>query len=429
MAQTDDLAQYAVKPQASDDLAKYAARKAPQPGMLDREIPLTSYGNAILSGLQSVGRGVRDAIVGAGKTLNPLENEGENLPPVSAFTPLGDLPVPRPIVRIGKSVSNLYDMAKQVPGAVHDINASPDPLGTYAKVAQETAGQGAGQALTALATEGAARLIPKVAEPVAARIYQSALKPSVALGPERIGRIVGTALDEGIRVSPGGLEKLGSNIDDVNAEIGDVINRNPGRVISKGSVLQRLNPVVSRFSEQVNPSSDLNAISESGREFADTAPSDIPGPEAQRMKIGTYRSIGGKNYGELGSAATESQKALARGLKEELASQYPELNELNARDSRLLDLEDALERAVARSGNRALMGVGAPAVGVGTRILTGSNPLALTAAGAKWALTDPEVASRLAIALKRTGAAVARPGVGAGVAGISQIPADQANAR
>jgi hypothetical protein len=42
----------------------------------------------------------------------------------------------------------------QIAGAIHDINQSDDPLGTYLKIAQKTVAQGAGQALTALAGEG-----------------------------------------------------------------------------------------------------------------------------------------------------------------------------------------------------------------------------------------------------------------------------------
>lgn len=45
----------------------------------------------------------------------------------------------------------------QAYGAVKDIDASSDPLGTYANIAEDTAAQGAGQAITAMGTEGAMR--------------------------------------------------------------------------------------------------------------------------------------------------------------------------------------------------------------------------------------------------------------------------------
>lgn len=111
------------------DSANTTSTPTEQPGILDREIPLTSYGNATLSGLQSVGRGVRDAVQGVGQmVMHPIDT--------------------------AKGIAQLPAQAAQVPAAVSDINQSPDPTGTYAKVAQETAGQGAGQALVALGTEG-----------------------------------------------------------------------------------------------------------------------------------------------------------------------------------------------------------------------------------------------------------------------------------
>lgn len=101
----------------------------PQPGFLDKDIPLDSYGNATLSGVQSIGRGLRGAFQGIEQTIaHPIDTL--------------------------KGVADLPSQAAQVPGAIKDINASPDPTGTYAKVAQETAGQGAGQALLALGTDG-----------------------------------------------------------------------------------------------------------------------------------------------------------------------------------------------------------------------------------------------------------------------------------
>ena len=129
------------------------------------------------------------------------------------------------------------------------------------------------------------------------------------------------------------------------------------------------------------------------------------------MKQGTYQQLRGK-YGELGSAATESQKALASGLKEELANAYPELSKLNATDSRLIDLNDALEKAVLRSGNREPLSIGGPVVGTAAKLATGSNAAMMGAYGLKEALRNPLVKSRLAIALNSTGRVIARPSVG-----------------
>lgn len=115
-----------------------------QPGFLDKEIPLDSYTHATESGLQSIGRGVRGAISGAWNTVKTAANAWND-----PKADVGDTVLPDPHL-------------EQVSGAVKDINASPDPLGTYAKVGQETAGQGAGAALTALAGEAAGPVAGKI---------------------------------------------------------------------------------------------------------------------------------------------------------------------------------------------------------------------------------------------------------------------------
>jgi hypothetical protein len=62
-----------------------------------------------------------------------------------------------------RSIASIPSQAAQVPAAIRDINASPDPLTHYADAAQDTASQGAGQALTALATAGVGKVATEAA--------------------------------------------------------------------------------------------------------------------------------------------------------------------------------------------------------------------------------------------------------------------------
>lgn len=159
----------------------------PAPSYLDREIPLSDHWAATESGAQSIGRGLRDAVVGAWK--------GASAKPEGTLETIGNIVAPGigvPAIRAVKGLAPLTQ-AGAVPEAIHDINQSDDPVGTYAKAAQETAGQGAGQALTALAAHG----VGEGAEPVA-RITKPIVK-AVAGGvrdvatPENIGTAVGGA--------------------------------------------------------------------------------------------------------------------------------------------------------------------------------------------------------------------------------------------
>jgi hypothetical protein len=233
--------------------------------------------------------------------------------------------------------------------------------------------------------------------------YQSALKPSTTLSEAERGAVVNTGLQEKIPVTQGGLDKLGGLIDDLNDKISATIATDPNRPINKFAVTSRLGGTAKKFATQVNPESDLNAISESGNEFLRNQPNDIPAADAQALKQGTYRALGDKAYGELKGATIESQKSLARGLKEEIATQFPEINDLNAQDSRAINLQDSLERAVNRIGNHQLLGIGTPIAAGAAKAVTGSNKVAAVAGLLKAVLDNPAVKSNLAIALKARG--------------------------
>jgi hypothetical protein len=133
--------------------AQGAPAKAEEPGFLDKDIPLAGpWYNPTLSGLQSVGRGFREV---GHAIAHPIDAATETV----------------------KSLANLPYEAASVPGAIRDINASPDPLAHYARAAQDTAGEGAAQAATGAATEGLIKAAPPIA-----RAVGGAAKPIVRGG-------------------------------------------------------------------------------------------------------------------------------------------------------------------------------------------------------------------------------------------------------
>jgi DNA repair exonuclease SbcCD ATPase subunit len=210
-----------------------------------------------------------------------------------------------------------------------------------------------------------------------------------------------------------------------------VIDDGEGVTISRQKVASRTRDAEKTFAKQVNNESDLAAIKNSRAEFlrkheirapfTKIAPSlegpgytpvgkgvkkyaqPIPAAEAQAEKIGTYLQLRGK-YGQLGSAEVEAQKALARGLKEELAEAFPKLKELNARDSRLLQLQTALERATKRINNREQLPIGS-----------------VTLSTIKSIVDSPTIKSHLAIALARAGDKNAPRTVSRGMAALNAL--------
>lgn len=112
-------------------------------GFLDRmsNQPLTSHTAATEAGLANVAQGVVQGVKGAYNTV---------MHPIDTVKGLAQLPA----------------QAAQVPGAIKDINASSDPLGTYADVAAKTAGQAGGQALVAAATPAVLKGVGKAVSAV-----------------------------------------------------------------------------------------------------------------------------------------------------------------------------------------------------------------------------------------------------------------------
>lgn len=236
------------------------------------------------------------------------------------------------------------------------------------------------------------------------KLYESAMKPSTTFTEAERAKLVQTGLENEIPVTKGGLEKLSDLVDDLDSATAKIIKgaNNQGATINKYAVTGRLGDTAQRFATQVNPEADLSAIAKSGNEFLDTQPNQIPAAQAQAMKSGTYTQLRGK-YGELGSATIEAQKALARGIKEELIGQFPELKTLGQQEGALLQLQPVLERAVNRIANHQIIGIGTPIAAGAAKAVTGSTGIGAVTGLLKAVLDDPMVKSRLAIALSRTG--------------------------
>jgi hypothetical protein len=174
-------------------------------------IPLDSYWHATLHGLANVGQGVAQGVQGA---VGLVKSFGSAEGPVGA---------------IGKQVVDTAKQAAQVPSAIKDINASPDPVGTYLRAASDTAGQAGGQAALAVATEGAikgageiAKQIPteaRVAEGIKATVPEARSLPNnaVAAGDKVFRAVAPVATDAAARtnihVASGDLAEISKKVD------------------------------------------------------------------------------------------------------------------------------------------------------------------------------------------------------------------------
>lgn len=192
------------------------------------------------------------------------------------------------------------------------------------------------------------------------RLMQSAIKPTTAdLRTGKAKQAVQTMLEEGVNptmqrtIFGRGLDTLKEKVGNLNNQISDIIQNSKGNV-SKSSVLSYLDDLERKAMQQVNPTSDLKAIQNVRDEFIShplAQGETIPVQLAQKLKSGTYKAVGAKSYGELGSTATEAQKQLARGLKEEVAMAEPSVAALNAQESTLLNALNVSERRALQELN------------------------------------------------------------------------------
>lgn len=391
-------------------------------------MPGTTEGAGLMEGLAEydkasggeIGGGVHDILKGnVAKGLHRIiSGTGSSLAPVAALAaPAAVAAAP---VATGLSVAGGAVGSKVAHAGAEALGASPDQADLAGDVGGFAGGY-AGAKLPAIA--GKVALLGRTPE----EAYQSALKPSTTIPPAKVQSIVQTGLKEGIPVSGAGLDKIGAALDDLHAKVTAEIGAGQGKTVNPYSVASRLSDTAQTFSKQVNPNADLNAISDAGNEFLENNPGPIPAADAQAMKVGTYRQLSSKAYGEMQTATKESQKALARGIKEELAQQFPELTQLNAQESKFYDLEGVLEKAVNRIGNHQLLGIGTPIAAGAAKAVTGSSKVGAVAGIMKAVVDNPMVKSRLAIAISHTGVvpSVANARVLAFANGLAQAASSQ----
>jgi hypothetical protein len=121
--------------------------------------PLTSYGAANRAAIGGLVDDTIDTVKGAVQSFDPRPQSPEEQHVLSS--PWGGIG-PMYVYRMLHSLAPAARAAihpSEIAAAIHDINSSQDPTGTYLKIAQKTASQGAGQAVTALAT---GKAIPKI---------------------------------------------------------------------------------------------------------------------------------------------------------------------------------------------------------------------------------------------------------------------------
>lgn len=349
-----------------------------------------------------------------------LASEAQNYPkvPIQARTALEGIgtmipgPAAIPGYVAGKKLSNIAEAAAGTrPTSIMGEIASL-PQDVSEGVQNWAIGSAIGKGIE-YGAKGLSKLAPK--------LYESALKIPPSVDKKIRGAAVKTGIEGEYAVSSQGLRKLDTDITTINKSISSSIDdfmKETSRIkslnkkagynkyivpeIHMQDVVTRLDQLKSYY-KQLPPGRAkpfIEDIDEIGRQYL-TQKEPMSLGRAQEMKQAIYR-LNKKHYGDMKSTAIEADKAIARGLKEEIVNIHPELKNLNVQDSALLNLETVLERAVNRSRNYDVIKLGDQIVGVGGAVMGGPAGAA-TAGMAKHFMEAPAVKSRLAFALNKAG--------------------------
>ncbi len=249
-------------------------------------------------------------------------------------------------------MSDIDKGANYAGGLATDLTGSPG-VGTAVNTAI--------QALPMAVGAPIGQMVQKPVNAFSKWLMQSAVKPgAAALRKGQGDRAVQTLLDEGITVSRGGADKLRGLGEEQNRLAAAELAKYPNAQISKNAVASRLGDTERKFQAQVNPQADLAAI-----EGVDTSflmhpqlagRPTMPLQLAQELKQGTQRQLREK-YGEMGAASTEAQKALARGLREEIERVAPGVGPTNERASDFWNALRVVEPRALQAGNNNIGGL------------------------------------------------------------------------
>lgn len=109
----------------------------------------------------------------------------------------------------------------------------------------------------------------------------------------------------------------------------------------------------------------------------------IPATRAQAMKKAIWQELAPNDFGTVAEGYKQARKAEGMGLKEQLEGLFPRIQHLNAQEGKLLEARPELNRAINRTENRDVLGIGAPIASGAVGALTGSKGLSIAAALAK----------------------------------------------
>lgn len=259
----------------------------------------------------------------------------------------------------------------------------------------------------------------------AQRMYQSALglntgfsnNSKARFSPEEVLAMTREGVDSRIPVTSSGWKKADEMVFDLNRQIDDAIDAADAagvkvdpEQIAKGALWSDARADIR---QSVNPERDLRSFDNAVGEYLDYHGADDSVRGAQESKKATYRQNEARyrnNAAPVASGRVEAQMELARQQRNAINeaverakgqgqignAQGGLIHSLNAKEGNLIELRDAIERSVLKSGNKSPIDTVAA---TGGALLTNDIASGIALGGLKqWALS-PGMKSRYAFML------------------------------
>lgn len=265
--------------------------------------------------------------------------------PVGVFADASTFLVPGGAVLQGVGKGTKISMLSKIGKAASKTGVVYDPF----NVAKATAKVGAGAT-----TKAASKFLPML-EP--SDLYRRAVKFSTTIPAKTQNKLIASALKHDILPTANGMDRLRSKINVLNKQIEDAIvtEGKTGRKINYGEFLQYTDKL-KKFEKSVF-GSDSRAIENVVKDFhkqqvLKRGSTQIPIEEAHKIKQELYSRME-KAYSKLNSKPikTETQMAIASGIRQSLEDVIPEIRQLNADEASLINLRKAIEGRVASIKN------------------------------------------------------------------------------
>lgn len=311
--------------------------------------------------------------------------------------------------------------------------------------------QSAGAAAAGIATEGAIQggmeaaggLVAKGAKTLGTAVYRGYLKPSLA-GTEiaKAREIVETGIANALPITKGGEARAARLIGQINGQV-EAALKGSSETVDLTAIANRVRAFAKKtYYRPGVPMQDFEAAMKVADEI-DKHPSlglpggvtpsrvDVPVVQGNQVKQGLDKAIGDTGFGVERTAPTEARKIGRYAAREAIEHKVPGVGPLNAKESKLIDAMDAIQKAAAREENKN------PLTGWSSTILAGGvggasyahngDPTAavLTAMVARGVVT-PAVASQAAIYAAKFGNSKAAPHVVANALRMGLVMASRA---